>query len=54
MSKVFEYFNELEKLNGPVQEPTEEDMAIAEPTDDELAEIENQLDNTSWEDITWE
>ena len=54
MSKVFEYFNELEKLNGPVQEPTEEDMAIEEPTDDELAEIEEQLDNVSWEDITWE
>ena len=30
MSKVFEYFNELEKLNGPVEEPT----------DTELAEIE--------------
>ena len=54
MSKVGEYFRELEELNGPVEEPTEEDMAIEEPTDDELAEIENQLDNTSWEDITWE
>ena len=42
MSKVFEYFNELEKLNGPTNEPTEEDM---EPTDGELTEIEWELNN---------
>ena len=42
MSKVFEYFKELEELNGPNVEPTEEDM---EPTDDELTEIELELDN---------
>ena len=42
MSKVFEYFNELEELNGPTNEPTKEDM---EPTDTELSEIEWELDN---------
>ena len=42
MSKVFEYFKELEEMNGPNVEPTEEDM---EPTDDELTEIELELDN---------
>jgi len=42
MSKVFEYYKELEELNGPTIEPTEEDM---EPTDSELTEIELELDN---------
>ena len=42
MSKVFEYFNELEELNGPTIEPTEEDM---EPTDGELTKIEWELNN---------
>ena len=51
MSKVGEYFRELEELNGPVQEPTEEDMAIAEPTDDELAEIEADLEAQEWHAI---
>ena len=51
MSKVFEYYNELEKLNGHVQEPTEEDMAIAEPTDDELAEIEADLEAEEWYEL---
>ena len=44
-----EYFakvTELEEMNGPVDEPTG-------PTDAELAEIENTLDTTSWEDIEW-
>tara|TARA_Y100000310_G_scaffold202029_1_gene202120 strand:- start:117 stop:254 length:138 start_codon:yes stop_codon:yes gene_type:complete len=44
MSKVFEYFKELEELNGSTIEPTKEDM---EPTDDELAELEWELDNIS-------
>ena len=47
MSKVGEYFRELEEMNGPVEEPVE-------PTDSELSEIENTLDTTSWEDIIWE
>ena len=42
MSKVFEYFKELEELNGPNVDPNEEDM---EPTDTELSEIELELDN---------
>ena len=42
MSKVFEYFNELEKLNSDDVEPTEEDM---EPTDAELSEMEWVVDN---------
>ena len=42
MSKVYEYFKELEELNGPTIDPTEEDM---EPTDDELSKIELELDN---------
>jgi len=42
MSKVFEHFKELEELNGPTIDPTEEDM---EPTDDELSKIELELDN---------
>ena len=42
MSKVFEYFKELEELNGPTVDPTEEDM---EPTDAELSEIEWAVDN---------
>ena len=42
MSKVFEHFNELEKLNGPTIDPTKEDM---EPTDGELTEIEWELEN---------
>tara|TARA_Y100001938_G_C7897030_1_gene332692 strand:- start:518 stop:685 length:168 start_codon:yes stop_codon:yes gene_type:complete len=50
MSKVFDYYNELSKLGlGPVRdesaEPTEEDMAIPEPSDAELAEIEHMIDN---------
>ena len=45
MTKVFEYYNELEELNGPTVDPDEEDMAIEEPTDDELSEIELELDN---------
>ena len=42
MSKVFDWYQEQEKLNGPNIEPTEEDM---EPTDGELTEIEWELDN---------
>ena len=42
MSKVFEYFKELEELNGPNVDPNKEDM---EPTDDELSEIEWELEN---------
>ena len=41
-SKVYNYYKELEKLNGPNHEPTEEDM---EPTDSELAEIEDMVDS---------
>ena len=42
MSKVFDWYQEQEKLNGKHIEPTEEDM---EPTDGELTEIEWELDN---------
>ena len=41
-SKVYNYYKELEELNGPNHEPTEEDM---EPTDSELTEIELELEN---------
>ena len=55
MSKVGEHFRELEEMGLlPGPEPTEEDMAIPEPSDAELAEIENTLDTTSWEDIIWD
>ena len=45
MSKVFEWHQEQEELNGPTVDPDEDDMAIVEPTDEELAEIELELDN---------
>ena len=54
MGKVKARLQELEELNGPFEEPSEEDMAIEEPSDAELAEIENQIDNMSWEDMSWE
>ena len=54
MGKVKAMLQELEELNGPFEEPSEEDMAIEEPSDAELAEIENQIDNISWEDMSWE
>ena len=54
MGKVKEYYQEMEELGLiSTPEPTEEDMALPEPTDSELAEIENTLDTTSWEDIDW-
>ena len=40
---------EMEELNGgPLPEPTEEDMAIPEPSDAELAEIEADLEAEEW------
>jgi hypothetical protein len=55
MGKVKGHFTELQSLGMiPTPEPTEEEMAIVEPSDDELAEIENTLDTTSWEDINWD
>ena len=54
MGKVKAMLQELEELNGPFEEPSEEDMAIPEPSDAELADIENQIDNMSWEDMSWE
>ena len=54
MGKVKAMLQEFEELNGPIQEPSEEDMAIPEPSDAELADIENQIDNMSWEDMSWE
>ena len=54
MGKFKNILIEMEELNGgPLPEPTEEDMAIPEPSDAELAEKENTLDTTSWEDIDW-
>ena len=41
MGKVKQMLQESEELNGP----------IGEPTDEELQEIENTLDTISWEDI---
>ena len=46
MSKVGEYYRELDELNGTNNVP--------EPSDEELAEIENKIDNISWEDIDWD
>ena len=54
MGKVKARLQELEELNGPFEEPSEEDMSIEEPSDAELAEIENHIDNISWEDMSWE
>ena len=54
MSKVGEYFREQQEL-GLI--PTEEEMSMVdfeEPTDDELAEIESKLNQTSFEDINWD
>ena len=56
MSKVGEYFIEMQEL-GLIQspEPTEEEYnLVEEPTDDELAEIEAKLNQTSFEDINWD
>ena len=47
MGKFKGIVTELEEMNGPVEE-------MPEPSDDELAEIENKLDTTSWEDINWD
>ena len=41
MGKVKAQLQEFEELNGP----------IGEPTDEELQEIENTLDTISWEDV---
>ena len=54
MSKVGEYFSESVENDGPCC-PSIMEKGVCEcgPTDDELAEIENTLDTTSWEDIEW-
>ena len=55
MGKVKEYFTELQSMGMiPTPEPTEDEMEMVEPTDAELAEIENTIDTTSWEDINWD
>ena len=55
MGKVKGYFTEMKELGLiPTPEPTEEDMTPVEPTDAKLADIENTLDTTSWEDINWD
>ena len=41
MGKVKQMLQESEELNGP----------IGEPTDEELQEIENTLDTIAWEDV---
>ena len=41
MGKVKAMLQESEEMNGP----------IGEPTDEELQEIENTLDTISWEDV---
>ena len=41
MGKVKAMLQESEELNGP----------IGEPTDEELQEIENTLDTIAWEDV---
>ena len=47
-SKVGEYFREQQEL-GLI--PTEEEM-IQEPTDEELAEIESNLNKINFEDLS--
>ena len=38
MSKVFEHYQELQELGlMPVPDPSEEDMVVVEPSDNELA-----------------
>jgi hypothetical protein len=41
MGKVKAMLQEFEEMNGPLEEPT----------DEELQEIENTLDTISWEDV---
>ena len=41
MGKVKQMLQESEEMNGPLEEPT----------DEELQEIENTLDTISWEDV---
>ena len=55
MSKVFEYFSESIENGGPCCPSVMEtgQCNCGEPSNDELAEIENTLDTTSWEDMVW-
>ena len=41
MGKVKAQLQEFEEMNGPLEEPT----------DEELQEIENTLDTIAWEDV---
>ena len=46
MSKVGEYFRELDELNGPIEEPTDEELAAIEAEDehtDMLKEFEQEV-----------
>ena len=43
MGKVKAQLQEFEEMNGPMEEPS----------DEELQEIENKVDNMPWEDIEW-
>ena len=56
MSKVGEYFSKSVDGDEPCCVPMMEvgKCACGGPTDAELAEIENTLDTTSWEDIEWD
>ena len=52
MSKVGEYFRQMKDSN--VESTEELTNQIEEPTDDEVAEIESKLNQTSFEDINWD
>ena len=43
MGKVKAQLQEFEEMNGPMEEPS----------DEELQEIENKVDSMAWEDIEW-
>ena len=43
MGKMKGLITELEELNNPIKEPS----------DEELQEIENKVDSMAWEDIEW-
>ena len=43
MGKVKAQLQEFEEMNGPMEEPS----------DEELQEIENKVDDMAWEDIEW-
>ncbi len=53
MSKVGEYFNELSGEEPCCPSIMEKSICECGPSDEELAEIESNLDDISWEDVNF-